>query len=146
MVSVDIPAGSPIDVRNGVDVYTGRDRERLRLFKKDKQTVKLIDANSQHQTTVDTLCDILGTRPVDILFIDADHRYPGVKRDFDLYSPLVREGGLVAFHDVIRQNDPRSGVHLLWNELEQEYPDTYKWVGDDNWGMGDWGGIGVIRR
>ena len=33
------------------------------------------------------------------IFIDGDHSYEGVKRDFDLWSLLLRSGGWVAFHD-----------------------------------------------
>lgn len=145
VASVDIPAGSPLDVRGGVDVYTGRDRERFRRFAKETQRVKLIDANSQLQSTVDKLLDTLGSEKIDVLFIDADHRYEGVKRDFELYSPLVREGGLIAFHDVIVQNDTRSGVHILWRELRQRYAESHEWVGTDAWGLGNWGGIGAVR-
>lgn len=37
---------------------------------------------------------------MDFLFIDGDHAYEGVKADFEMYSPLVRKGGLVALHDI----------------------------------------------
>ncbi|MBI4596917.1 MAG: class I SAM-dependent methyltransferase [Candidatus Omnitrophica bacterium] len=37
---------------------------------------------------------------VDLLFIDGDHQYHSVLTDWLLYSPLVRPGGLVAFHDI----------------------------------------------
>jgi len=37
--------------------------------------------------------------PVDFLFIDGDHCTEGVKQDYEMYSPLVRTGGLVGFHD-----------------------------------------------
>lgn len=40
-------------------------------------------------------------RPIDILFIDGDHSYDGVKRDWDLFSPLVSKFGVVIFHDTI---------------------------------------------
>lgn len=36
---------------------------------------------------------------VDLLFIDGDHQYASVLTDWLLYSPLVKPGGLVAFHD-----------------------------------------------
>lgn len=36
---------------------------------------------------------------VDVLFIDGDHSYKGLKMDYEMYSPLVREGGIVAIHD-----------------------------------------------
>lgn len=36
---------------------------------------------------------------VDVLFIDGDHDEAGVRADFELYAPLVREGGLVGLHN-----------------------------------------------
>jgi predicted O-methyltransferase YrrM len=35
-----------------------------------------------------------------LIFIDADHHYETCKQDFDLWKPLLEEGGLIAFHDV----------------------------------------------
>jgi predicted O-methyltransferase YrrM len=38
-------------------------------------------------------------KPVDLLFIDGDHSYEGVKGDFEMFRPWLREHSLVAFHD-----------------------------------------------
>jgi predicted O-methyltransferase YrrM len=40
------------------------------------------------------------TRPIDFLFIDANHEYEAVQRDFEQWEPFVRIGGIVALHDV----------------------------------------------
>ena len=40
------------------------------------------------------------TRPIELLFIDGDHSYDGVRRDAELWLPRVMEGGTVMFHDV----------------------------------------------
>lgn len=37
--------------------------------------------------------------PIDLLFIDADHEYDGVRQDFLQWSPFVKPGGVIAFHD-----------------------------------------------
>lgn len=37
---------------------------------------------------------------VDLLFIDGDHQYASVLTEWLLYSPLVKPGGLIAFHDI----------------------------------------------
>jgi len=37
--------------------------------------------------------------PVDVVFIDGDHSPEGVREDWDVWHPHVREGGHVAFHD-----------------------------------------------
>jgi predicted O-methyltransferase YrrM len=38
--------------------------------------------------------------PIDLLFIDANHEFPAVMRDFQQWSPFVKRGGVIAFHDV----------------------------------------------
>ena len=40
-------------------------------------------------------------RPIDLIFIDGDHSYEGVKADWDRFTPHVREFGVVVFHDTI---------------------------------------------
>lgn len=37
----------------------------------------------------------------DLVFIDADHSYDGVRQDFDNYKDRVRRGGMIAFHDSV---------------------------------------------
>ena len=36
---------------------------------------------------------------IDILFIDGDHSYDGVKLDFDLYSTILSDKGIIMIHD-----------------------------------------------
>jgi predicted O-methyltransferase YrrM len=36
---------------------------------------------------------------IDLLFIDADHSYEAVSADWRNWSPFVRKGGIIAFHD-----------------------------------------------
>lgn len=36
---------------------------------------------------------------IDFIFIDGDHNYEGVKRDWDTYKPLLKKGSIVALHD-----------------------------------------------
>jgi len=38
-------------------------------------------------------------KPIDMIFIDGDHHYEAVKRDFEDWVPHVRSGGFVLFHD-----------------------------------------------
>lgn len=53
-------------------------------------------------------------QPVGLLFIDGDHRYPGVKRDFECWDRHVRVGAIVAFDDA---KDPACGPHRLIGEI-----------------------------
>ena len=42
-----------------------------------------------------------GTARIRLLWIDGDHTYAGCKEDFDLFSPFLADGGVVAFHDTL---------------------------------------------
>jgi len=37
--------------------------------------------------------------PIDMLYIDGDHSYAGVKFDFEQFGALVRHGGFILLHD-----------------------------------------------
>lgn len=40
---------------------------------------------------------------IDFLFIDGDHSYEGVKADFELYSKLLTDRGIIAIHDTDKE-------------------------------------------
>lgn len=56
-------------------------------------------------------------KEIDVLFIDGDHSYKGVKADYEKYEPFVKKGGLILMHDVTY---PRYGVKDFWKEIK--YP------------------------
>jgi glycosyltransferase involved in cell wall biosynthesis len=145
LVSMDIPAGSPLDVNSGgEDVYTGRgERKKLKDLIKPTQGLRLIDMNTQLPQAKGALAHALNGRMVDLLFIDGDHRYEGVKHDFDTYSQFVAPGGIVAFHDIVTHYDKRVGVSKFWDEIKMQY-EYEEFVGPETWGYTPWGGIGVL--
>ena len=60
---------------------------------------------------------------IDVLHLDAGHAYEEVKRDYELWSPHVRKGGLILFHDVVIFSDDvgrffhsLEGRKKLWDE------------------------------
>src|SRR6266516_3996893 len=74
---------------------------------------------SHEEGTLQALKDLLGGDLVDLLFIDGDHSYAGVRRDFEMYSPLVADQGMVAFHDICHHpHHPDVGVDMLWRSEE----------------------------
>jgi len=44
-------------------------------------------------------------RQIRFLWIDGDHSYLGVKKDFDLFCPFLEKGAIIAFHDVLHNFD-----------------------------------------
>lgn len=52
-------------------------------------------------TSVDAYYDFFVRQgiQIDFLFIDGDHSYEGVKTDFDLYSQILSENGIIVIHD-----------------------------------------------
>jgi predicted O-methyltransferase YrrM len=82
----------------------------------------LLREDSHKEETVRKLKDILGGGMIDLLFIDGDHRYEGVRKDFEMYSPLVRKGGIIAFHDICPgPPDAVGGVPSFWKETMGKY-------------------------
>ncbi|TND05913.1 MAG: O-methyltransferase-like protein [Bacteroidetes bacterium] len=110
-------------------------------FSRRKQKIELVRDDSHAAHTFENLKKSLGGKPIDYLFIDGDHSYAGVKQDFEMYSPLVRPGGIIVFHDIVTHPDESTNVYKLWNELKTgyEYREFVK----------DWNqkcfGIGLIR-
>jgi predicted O-methyltransferase YrrM len=48
--------------------------------------------------------------PIDLIFIDGDHSYEGVKRDWELFLPHIRPSGIVIFHDTMWDLPPYAGT------------------------------------
>lgn len=73
--------------------------------------------------------------PFDILFIDGDHTYEGVKADLANYAPLVKSGGRIILHDVCSGYDP--GVRQAFDE----YIDATKYEAEI---FPSWVGLGQV--
>ena len=105
--------------------HTRRAREG---FARESQRVISVQADSQQPATRDHVANLLGGAELDFLFIDGDHSYEGVRADFELYSGMVRRGGLIAFHDINpdRRTEqcagPISGeVPRFWREISGQH-------------------------
>ncbi|GAB5535172.1 MAG: hypothetical protein Rubg2KO_14210 [Rubricoccaceae bacterium] len=62
----------------------------------------------------------LDGKQVDFLFIDGDHRYEGLKSDWDAWRDLVAPGGIVGLHDTI---GGRFGCQTYMQEVIVPDPD-----------------------
>ena len=101
----------------------------------------VICGDSHDPATRDQLLTELAGSPIDMLFIDGDHTYEGVKADYELYSPLVRPGGIIGFHDIVNHpQQPYIEVQRFWLTL---HGDKEEIIHSPE--FGEWGGIGVLR-
>lgn len=98
----------------------------------DGKTVIVIDNYSQDSAVINQVRAAVPC--LDFLFIDGGHDYETVKSDYENYAPLVRPGGLIAFHDIQCIPD----VKRFWNEVRGEHFMEYC----DEGGMG----IGVFMK
>ena len=115
-----------------------------RRFARSGQRVEVWHADSQLDETRDAVSRFFGDDPLDLLFIDGDHSYNGVRRDYELYSPFVRVGGLIAFHDIVDGPQVSVGeVPRFWREIAPSLDETQELV--ESWSQGGYG-IGVGRR
>jgi len=96
------------------------------------QRVFVIDGYSQDAVVIEKVKAVVPY--LDFLFIDGGHDYATVKADYENYAPLVRPGGLIAFHDIQRIED----VKRFWHEIRGEHFAEYC----DEGGMG----IGSITK
>lgn len=93
----------------------------------NERTTPDIFGPTEDPATLTKLKDMLGGKPITILFIDASHIYSHVARDFNIYSPLVSD--IIAFHDteigrgserIKRDKDSvRFGVWKFWEEMRE---------------------------
>jgi len=119
----------------------------LRDLARDLQEVHAINGSSYAPPTVASVQRFLGGRKIDLLFIDGDHSYEGGKKDFLAYRGLVRDGGIIAFHDIVPDHGQRFGIKtagyagevpLLWSRLKDAYPsrEFVEAQGQDGCGIG----------
>lgn len=141
VVSIDLPKG----LFGGG--YSRREARRFRGFAQSGQRLHTLRRDSHDPKTVGRLESLLEGRPIDFLMIDGDHTYEGVRRDWELYEPLVAPGGLIAFHDILEHEEqPLSKVDQFWHELAPQHQTVEFTDPDDDQGYGQWGGIGVIFK
>jgi predicted O-methyltransferase YrrM len=133
-----------------IDFTSARLRALPRLGRAD-QAIACIAGDSHGEPVRARVAEVLRGRPLDLLFIDGDHSYAGVRTDFEAYSGLVRPGGLIGFHDIVpdfktRYGTPTAadsgGVPKFWRELTAAYPDHEELVASRDQ---DGYGIGLLR-
>ncbi len=120
-------------------------------FAREKQEIVCIPADSHEPKTAVQLEKLLAGEKLDFLFIDGDHSWEGVSKDYDMYKSLVRPAGLIAFHDIVSDFKTRYGmptpsdtgeVPRFWAHLKKQFPDAAELIEDPDQ---DGYGIGVLK-
>ncbi len=88
-------------------------------FYTQNEDFTFITANSQLPETVNAVEKLCPQ--FDFIFIDGDHTYEGVSKDFELYKHLLSPRGYIAFHDIDPNHVFRDGaggeVYKFWQDL-----------------------------
>lgn len=86
---------------------------------------------------------------IDLLFIDGDHSFAAVERDFQTYMPMLSAHGVVVLHDIAgpaatlpNDGNPQYGVAEFWANIRKLVPQSFEISSAPGEGFG----FGVIPR
>ena len=144
------PGAEIVSVDSGVQAFDGRFEDieyaRKNLWgewaKETGCTLTQYRGDSRSRETVE------GARqhaPFDFVFIDGGHKYNEAMSDWQNYWPMLREGGLLAMHDIAYSdnNVEGYGVPQVWREVS-DCGEWQEFIAPHN--LGRWMGIGVMWR
>lgn len=126
-----------------------RNRLSLKLLNSHQDLRLGIRGSSHSDKVIQQVASALNNKQIDLLFIDGDHSYEGVKKDFEIYQSFVANKGIIAFHDIVPDSFSRTGyktnsyvgeVPKFWNEIKKNYKYKEFIESDDQDGCG----IGII--
>jgi len=60
-------------------------------------------------------------RSLDFLFLDGDHQYANVLRDFQQWTPLIKQGGILGMHDSRMNRPGGANFHMGPSQVANEY-------------------------
>lgn len=129
-------------------IFKERRKAALKQFAVANQKVFCLQKDSHQPETVKAVSDCLPDGKLDVLYLDGDHSYEGIKADFELFSPLVNSGGIIVFHDIVPDFKTRHGVQTtsytggvpqFWQELKASHEKVEELIEDaaqDGYGIG----------
>lgn len=112
-ITIDCPTFQDLETQRHLSVAYS-------YMKRFGENVHVINTDSHLMETKMKVLNVVKNQKLDFIFIDGDHSYEGVKKDFEMYSPLLKKGGYIAFHDINLIDHPdkfKYGVSKFWNEL-----------------------------
>jgi len=122
--------GAPtVELMIGVDLFV-KNRVILRTLRRPSQRMVFVDGPSLGLSALGHVRQALSGAALDVLLIDGDHSYEGVLGDFLAYSEMVRDGGLIAFHDIMPDAYPQRDMSAPGSRVTMPPQAGVAWVGD----------------
>lgn len=116
VISLDLPYA-----RNGGG-YPRWKEPTYAAFARSGQKLVLLRADSHDPASFVRVEAALEGRKLDLIMIDGDHSYEGVRADFEMYSRLLAPNGMIALHDILEnKRDPTIDVHRFWTDFAARY-------------------------
>ena len=101
----------------------------------------MIKGDSHDAGTVRQALSLLPGEPIDFVFIDGDHSYEAVKRDYGTWAPHAR---IIGLHDVVvHPGRDDIGAWRLWEEIKA-VKETKEIICRNEDGTARWAGIGLV--
>jgi len=102
-------------------------RRVVKALRAEGHRIEYMEANSQRPGTAVRIAELYGVQRPEVVYIDADHRYPGTVSDYAMYRSVIAKGGLMFFHDIVTESGPRT---LFWTLRNWYAPEkTAAWMG-----------------
>jgi len=98
--------------------YTGADMDAALL-----ETLQRYDLADRVELVVEDSTRAIPPGPCDLVLVDGDHTYAGVRADYEHWRPYVRSGGHVLFHDAVCRGVLTTGeesIARLVDEIESD--------------------------
>jgi hypothetical protein len=76
----------------------------------------LVEGDSHSAEIKQQVDDILAGVTIDLIFIDGDHSYEGVKSDYEMYGKSAKT---VIFHDIDPNHQYINNVRRFWEEIKR---------------------------
>jgi hypothetical protein len=108
---------------------------------KKGQTIHAINGWTYEQSTQDQLLALLKGRKIQFLYHDASHDFEGSMRDFEWLWPLMDEGSVMAFHDIMPSKAEGVTKSKFWEWVKKtvDYSACYEFTSsrdEDSLGQG----------
>lgn len=122
-------------------------KDYVAVYAEEGGNLSCVTGHSAEAGTINQVRQIMGGEPVDLLYIDGDHSYEGVKRDFETYQQFCNHQTLIAMHDIQSDKLHQAGentashsgeVFEYWLEIKDRF-DHVEYIEDraqDGFGLG----------